>query len=69
MSVALDGPRIAASSGRAGALVVFLHGYGADGGDLIELGRQWRNLMPEAAFVSPHAAGTLPRHADGAAVV
>jgi len=55
MSAALDGPRIPASSGRTEALVVFLHGYGADGADLIELGRQWRKLLPQAAFVSPHA--------------
>ncbi len=55
MSTALDGPRIPASVGRANALVVFLHGYGADGNDLIELGRQWRGLLPGAAFVSPHA--------------
>jgi phospholipase/carboxylesterase len=34
---------------------VFLHGYGADGNDLIEIGRQWRTLLPDAAFVSPHA--------------
>ena len=56
MSVALDGPRIPASSGRATALVVFLHGYGADGNDLIEIGRQWRQFLPSAAFVSPNAA-------------
>ena len=55
MSAALDGPRIPASAGRTSQLVVFLHGYGADGNDLIELGRQWRTLLPEAAFVSPHA--------------
>jgi len=55
MSVALEGPRIPASGGRANALVVFLHGYGADGNDLIELGRHWRALLPGAAFVSPHA--------------
>ncbi len=55
MSVALDGPRIPPGSGRAKALVVFLHGYGADGNDLIEIGRQWRALLPDAAFVSPHA--------------
>src|SRR5271166_3490840 len=61
MSGALDGPRIAAA-GAAKRLVVFLHGYGADGNDLIELGRQWRGLMPEAAFVSPHA----PERAPGA---
>jgi phospholipase/carboxylesterase len=55
MSAALDGPRIPAAAGRTSQLVVFLHGYGADGADLIELGRQWRALMPDAGFVSPHA--------------
>jgi phospholipase/carboxylesterase len=34
---------------------VFLHGYGADGNDLIEIGRAWQQLLPQAAFVSPHA--------------
>ncbi len=35
--------------------MVFLHGYGADGNDLIEIGRAWQGLLPQAAFVSPHA--------------
>jgi len=60
MSAALDGPRIPAASGQTRQLVVFLHGYGADGNDLIDLGRQWRALMPEAAFVSPHAPERSP---------
>ena len=60
MSTALDGPRIPAAAGRTRQLVVFLHGYGADGNDLIELGRQWRVLMPEAAFVAPHASDRSP---------
>ena len=51
----LDGPRIEPRSGTAKQLVVFLHGYGADGNDLIEIGRAWQNLLPDAAFVSPHA--------------
>ncbi len=51
----LDGPRLAPRSGQARQLVVFLHGYGADGNDLIEIGRAWAGLMPDAAFVSPHA--------------
>ncbi len=42
-------------SGAARQLVVFLHGYGADGNDLIEIGRAWQQLLPHAAFVSPHA--------------
>ena len=55
MAVELDGPRLAPRSGSARQLVVFLHGYGADGNDLIELGRVWQQLLPDAAFVSPHA--------------
>jgi phospholipase/carboxylesterase len=51
----LDGPRLAPRSGAAQQLVVFLHGYGADGNDLIEIGRAWQQLLPHAAFVSPHA--------------
>ena len=51
----LDGPRLAPRSGTAQQLVVFLHGYGADGNDLIEIGRSWQELLPNAAFVSPRA--------------
>lgn len=56
MAAQLTGPRLAPRScGPARQLVIFLHGYGADGNDLIELGRAWQNLLPDAAFVSPHA--------------
>jgi phospholipase/carboxylesterase len=51
----LDGPRLEPRSGVAKQLVVFLHGYGADGNDLIDIGRAWQQLLPDAAFVSPHA--------------
>ena len=55
MAAVLDGPRLAPLSGRARQLVVFLHGYGADGNDLIDIGRAWQQILPDAAFVSPHA--------------
>ncbi len=56
MPAALDGPRLPPrAQGPARQLVVFLHGYGADGNDLIEVGRAWQPLLPQAAFVSPHA--------------
>ena len=55
MTAPLSGPRLDPEGGAAKQLVVLLHGYGADGNDLIELGRQWRTLLPEAAFVAPHA--------------
>ena len=55
MATELDGPRLAPKNGPARQLVVFLHGYGADGNDLIEIGKAWQQLLPQAAFVSPHA--------------
>lgn len=52
----IDGPRIPpAAGGAARSLVVFLHGYGADGNDLIGLGAEWARALPTTAFVSPHA--------------
>jgi phospholipase/carboxylesterase len=53
--VQLDGPRLEPKSGTAKQLVVFIHGYGADGNDLIDIGQAWQSLLPNAAFVSPHA--------------
>ncbi len=55
MAAELDGPRLEPRGGKARRLVVFLHGYGADGNDLIELGKVWQALLPDTAFVSPHA--------------
>jgi phospholipase/carboxylesterase len=55
MATKMDGPRLAPASGKARSLVVFLHGYGADGNDLIDLGREWQALLPDTTFASPHA--------------
>lgn len=52
----LDGPRLRPRNGGApDCLVVLLHGYGADGRDLIDIGNAWADLLPGAMFVSPHA--------------
>lgn len=52
----LSGPMLAPRSGDPPRqLVVLLHGYGADGEDLIDLGRHWGATMPDALFVSPNA--------------
>jgi phospholipase/carboxylesterase len=56
MAGELNGPRLEPRAGSAARqLVVFLHGYGADGNDLIDIGRAWQGLLPDTAFVSPHA--------------
>lgn len=52
----IDGPRRAPKSGGPPRqLVVFLHGFGADGNDLIQLAPLLAESLPEAAFVAPHA--------------
>jgi phospholipase/carboxylesterase len=53
----IDGPRLEpAAGGPARSLVVFLHGYGADGSDLIAIGSEWARRLPRTAFAAPHAA-------------
>lgn len=61
----LDGPRLAPLSGTTRHLVVLLHGYGADGGDLIEIGAHWRDRLPDTGFVAPHAPEPCPMLASG----
>jgi phospholipase/carboxylesterase len=41
-------------------LVVLLHGYGANGDDLIALAHGWRSRLPGAAFVAPNAPQSIP---------
>ncbi len=54
-AAALSGPeQPPASGGPARQLVVFLHGLGADGGDLIELAAHWTHHLPDAHFVAPN---------------
>jgi len=66
MAAHLDGPRLApASGGPAKQLVIFLHGYGADGNDLIGLGSEWATFLPDAAFVSPDAPESIPGYFGG----
>jgi len=40
--------------------VIFLHGYGANGDDLIGIGNLWSNLLPNTIFLSPNAPFKCP---------
>ncbi len=44
-----------AAGGRPRELVVLLHGYGADGRDLLGLAPYWARTLPHAEFVAPDA--------------
>ncbi|GAB4537810.1 MAG: alpha/beta fold hydrolase [Parvularculaceae bacterium] len=62
--VALKGPRIE-PDGKPTGLVIFCHGYGSNGDDLIGVGRMWRELLPGAVFVSPNAPEPVPGYPGG----
>jgi phospholipase/carboxylesterase len=51
----LNGPFFKTSQQPADYLVIFLHGYGANGDDLLNLGYEWRDTLPNTLFASPHA--------------
>ncbi len=44
-----------ASGSKPKQLIVFLHGVGADGNDLISLAPYFANRLPDAEFISPNA--------------
>jgi phospholipase/carboxylesterase len=56
----LNGPRREPEHRQATSLVVLLHGYGANGDDLIALADAWRGLLPASGFLAPDAPDLLP---------
>ena len=60
MSRVLRFGRKAALSGQAKSLVIFVHGYGADGADLLSLADVLGPHLPNTAFAAPDAAERLP---------
>ncbi|MDZ4134697.1 MAG: phospholipase, partial [Paracoccaceae bacterium] len=55
MTRKLNFGRRAAASGRARSMVVFVHGYGADGADLLGLADPLAAHLPDTVFVAPDA--------------
>ena len=62
----LDGPRVAPAAGGAPRqIVIFAHGYGSNGDDLIGLAALFARTLPHAAFVSPNAPQGVPGYPGG----
>ena len=61
----LTGPERSAASGRADSLVIFLHGYGADGNDLIGLAEPLAPHLPDTRFLAPNAPERCPGNPVG----
>ena len=57
--------RKGAAVGKATSLVVFVHGYGADGADLLDIGDVLAPHLPGTAFVAPDAPDRCTNNAFG----
>ncbi len=55
MTRVLKQGRVAPKSGRVRSVVVFVHGYGADGADLLGLAEPLAPHLPDTLFVAPDA--------------
>ncbi|PZX17540.1 phospholipase/carboxylesterase [Palleronia aestuarii] len=55
MTRILDSKRRGPASGRTGSVLVFLHGYGADGADLLGLAEPLAPHLPDTVFLAPDA--------------
>lgn len=52
----ISGPSFGPVAGGAPRhMVMLLHGYGADGNDLLGLAPHWARLLPDTEFIAPHA--------------
>lgn len=66
MTRPIDGPRLPPRDGsKPRKLVIFLHGYGSNGKDLIGLGQHWARDLPHVQWVSPNAPDPVPGAPDG----
>ena len=62
----ISGPIIEPSSGNSPTqMIIFVHGYGADGNDLIGLANYFQSTLPEAIFLSPHAPEACSMNPSG----
>ena len=65
MTRVLKSERRAAQSGETRSIVVFLHGYGANGADLLGLADPLGEHLPDTMFVAPDAPENVPGMPNG----
>ena len=58
-------PAIEPTTGKADSVVILLHGYGANGWDLLDLAKSWSVALPKTAWLCPHAPDLLEGTSEG----
>lgn len=46
-------------------IILFLHGYGANGEDLLDIGKHWQDSLPHTLFIAPNAPYPHPYIPNG----
>ncbi|WP_299280609.1 alpha/beta fold hydrolase [uncultured Tateyamaria sp.] len=65
MTRVLQAGRVEPQSGALRSIVVFLHGYGANGADLLGLAEPLKDHLPDTLFVAPDAPEQIPGYPGG----
>ncbi|MBS0271474.1 MAG: prepilin peptidase [Proteobacteria bacterium] len=66
MNIVFSGPSLQPFSGsQPKSIVVLIHGYGADGDDLLALGKSWASLLPDTLFIAPHGPSVCEMNSSG----
>ena len=65
MTRVLQAGRVEPQSGELRSIVVFLHGYGANGADLLGLAEPLGEHLPDTLFVAPDAPEAIPGYPGG----
>ncbi|MAY85740.1 MAG: phospholipase [Pseudooceanicola sp.] len=65
MTRVLNAGRVEPQSGDTRSVMVFLHGYGANGADLLGLADPLGEHLPDTLFVAPDAPETIPGMPNG----
>jgi phospholipase/carboxylesterase len=59
-AIPLTGPMSLPAGGEPTSIVIFLHGYGSNGEDLMGLAPYWRPVLPQTVFLAPDAPQPCP---------
>ena len=66
MTKVLSGPIVMPVSGhKPKHIVIFIHGYGSNGDDLIGLAPYWQGALPDTVFVAPNGPAPCPGTPSG----
>ena len=62
--IELQGP-VNESNNQTEQLIFFLHGWGSDGNDLIQISHHWKKEIHKTTFIAPNGPDSCPQNPSG----